>query len=85
MVNIKKQFENDNKDYKVKNLFVLKRNEDVVNKMLLYGQINNKYFVAVSEFKSGKWNVADIKKYDNSIRAIESFAKQKRTEQQKIA
>lgn len=85
MVNIKKQFENDNKDYKVKNLFVLKRNEDVVNKMLLYGQINNKYFVAVSELKSGKWNVADIKKYDNSIRAIESFAKQKKTEQQKIA
>ena len=85
MVNIKKQFENDNKDFKVKNLFVLKRNENVVNKMLLYGQINDKYFVAVSELKSGKWNIEDVKKYDNSIRAIEFFAKQKRTKQQKIA
>ena len=85
MVNIKKQFENDNKDFKVRNLFVLKRDEDVVNKMLLLGEVDNKYFVAVSELKSGRWNVENITKYDNSIRAIEFFAKQRKNEQRKTA
>ena len=79
MVNIKEQFEKDNKSFKIKNLFVLNRKENVVDKMLLYGQHDDKkYFVAVSELKSGKWNLEEVKKYDNSIRAIESFAKQRK-------
>jgi len=79
MVNIKEQFEKDNKSFKIKNLFVLNRNENVVDKMLLYGQHDDKkYFVAVSELKLGKWNLDKVQKYDNSIRAIESFARQRR-------
>lgn len=79
MVNIKEQFEKDNKSFKIKNLFVLNRKENVVDKMLLYGQHDDKkYFVAVSELKSGKWNLEEVKKYDNSIKAIESFAKQRK-------
>lgn len=79
MVNIKEQFEKDNQSFKVRNLFVLNRKDDVVNKMLLLGQHEDKkYFVAVSELKSGKWSVGELQKYDSSIRAIESFARQKK-------
>ena len=85
MVNIKEQFEKDNQSFKVRNLFVLNRKDDVVNKMLLLGQYEGKeYFVAVSELKSGKWSVGEIQKYDSSIRAIESFARQKKANKKAI-